>query len=318
MPFKSCTSSPDLFDSFLAAPPKNEMLRQLKTVLDWDALRQSVAPAFKWGGPGTQGFDPVILIKMLLLQRLYQLSAPAVVEEAADRLSIRQFLNLKASDIIPDGTTLVKFRARLRNYAPIDVVVAQIEQPLAAKGYVVKERAIKMVAATLIRAAVAPPRTHREEIKTEQDHGHIAVQGPALGPDANWGGKSNSMVYGYKLHMAQDSASGLITCHTVTPASVYDINRLETLLSGDETEVLADKGYVDAARQRELAGRGTKALIMKKAARGKTLSAWWTGRNRSISRVRGFIEGGFALLKRQLDYGLERYRGLECVYEQVT
>lgn len=40
---------------------------------------------------------------------------------------------------------------------------------------------------------------------------------------------------------------------------------------------------------------------MKNVARGKTLSAWWTGRNKSISRVRGFIGGGFARLKLYLD-----------------
>ena len=57
---------------------------------------------------------------------------------------------------------------------------------------------------------------------------------------------------------------------------------------------------------------------MKKAARGKAVSAWWTGRNKSISRVRGFVEGGFAQLKRYLGCGRARYRGLDRVYEQLT
>ena len=318
MAFKSCTSTPDLFDAFLASPPKNEVLRQLKTLIDWDALREAVAPAYKWGGPGAEGYDPVVLIKMLLLQRLYQLSDPAVVEEAADRLSFREFLSLQASDTVPDDTTLVKFRGRLRNYLLFDVVVAMIEEQLAQQGYAVREGAIKMVDATLIKAAVHPPRVHREDIEEERGRLHMVVAEPPLDADADFGGKKDKMVYGYKLHMAQDRATGLIACHAVTPASVHDTHEFETLLAGDEAEVLADKGYDDAARRKELSRQGIKASIMKKAARGKTLSAWWTGRNKSISRVRGFIEGGFAQLKRYLGCGRARYRGLERVYEQLT
>ena len=36
---KSCTSSPDLFTSFLAAPPKSEVLEQLAGLVDWEGLR---------------------------------------------------------------------------------------------------------------------------------------------------------------------------------------------------------------------------------------------------------------------------------------
>ena len=318
MAFQSCTSKPDLFDAFLASPPKNETLRQLKSLLDWGALRQVVAPAYKWGGPGAEGYDPILLIKMLLLERLYQLSDPAVVEEAADRLSFREFLDLRASDTVPDDTTLVKFRGRLRNYGLFDFVVAAIELQLAEKGYAVKEGAIKMVDATLIKAAVHPPRKHREDLEHERGRMHMVITEPPLDADADWGGKKDKLIYGFKLHMAQDRVTGLVTRHAVTPASVHDTNHLETLLDGDEAEVLADKGYDDAQRRKDLARRGTKASIMKKAVRGKKLSAWWTGRNTSISRVRGFIEGGFATLKRYLDCGRARYRGLERVYEQVT
>jgi len=309
MAFRSCTSTPDMFDSFLASPPKNQTLRQLKGLINWGALREVVAPAYKWGGPGAEGFDPVLLIKMLILQRLYQLSDPGAVEEAADRLSFREFLDLRASDTVPDDTTLVKFRGRLRNYDLFDYVIAEIERQLAERGFAVREGAIKVVDATLVEAAVRPPR------KSEKNSNEKAEP---LDPDADFTVKNKKPVYGYKLHMALDRATGLITRHAVTPASVHDTNYFENLLDGDEAEVLADKGYDDAKRRRRLSRRGTKASIMKKAARGKAVSAWWTGRNKSISRVRGFVEGGFAQLKRYLGCGRARYRGLDRVYEQLT
>ena len=49
---KSCTSSPDLFTSFLAAPPKSEVLERLGTLIDWERLRGVMDPAYKLGGVG--------------------------------------------------------------------------------------------------------------------------------------------------------------------------------------------------------------------------------------------------------------------------
>jgi hypothetical protein len=88
-----------MFDGWLAAPPRSEVLERLATLIDRDALREAVAPAYK--DLGRIGFDPVLLIKLLVLQRLYQLSDPGVVAEAADRLSFRKFLDLGAGAQVP-------------------------------------------------------------------------------------------------------------------------------------------------------------------------------------------------------------------------
>jgi Transposase domain (DUF772) len=90
MAFRAHDSQPDLLDSYLASTPKREVLRELKTMIKWSRLRTLVRLANKQGGPGQPGKDPVVLIKLLLLERLYALSDVQVVEEAADRLSFRQ------------------------------------------------------------------------------------------------------------------------------------------------------------------------------------------------------------------------------------
>lgn len=45
-----------MFDRWLAAPPKSEVLERLAKLIDWDVLRQATAPAYK--GTGRVGFDP--------------------------------------------------------------------------------------------------------------------------------------------------------------------------------------------------------------------------------------------------------------------
>jgi IS5 family transposase len=48
------------------------------------------------------------------------------------------------------------------------------------------------------------------------------------------------------------------------------------------------------------------------------VSPWWRGRKRSIARVRSFIEGANACLKRWRGCARAIYRGMERVTMQVT
>jgi transposase, IS5 family len=308
MAFRAHDSQPDLLDSYLASPPKREVLRDLKGLIRWSRLRTLVKPAYKQGGPGQPGKDPVVLIKLLLLERLYALSDVQVVEEAADRLSFREFLGLRASDKVPDDSTLVRFRDRLRAHRLHDLIFEDIEAQLRERGIRVREGAIKIVDASLVEAAVRPPRKDRQTGERQE----------ALDPDADFTVKKGKPLYGFKLHMAIDRETGLVTQHTVTPASVHDSQVFEELLDGTEGEVLADKAYDSEKHRRLLREHCTKNSIMRRAVRGKPLSPWHRGHNRNLGRVRGFIEGGFATLKRWRGCGRARYRGLEKFFEQMT
>jgi IS5 family transposase len=306
MAYQSCTSTPDLFDSYLASPPKNEVLRELGSLIDWAALRQVVAPAYN--DLGRIGYDPVALIKLLILQRLYALSDPAVVAEAADRLSFREFLDLRASDPIPDDTTLVKFRGRLRIHGLTDKLMEALSGQLQARGIRIQEGSIKIVDATLVRAAVHPPRRPRSDEPAPEP----------LDPDADFTVRDDKPFYGFKLHVAQDRSTGLIAGHVVTPASTHDSQVFEEFLDQGEREVLADKAYDSRVHREICSALRIKASIMKKPTAKAELSAWWKRRNRAIGRVRGFVEGTFAHLKRYLGCGRAVYRGLQRVHEQLS
>ena len=87
-------------------------------------------------------------------------------EEAADRLSFREFLALRASDSVPDDTTRVKFRNRLRGHNLVDELHEAITAQLARRGVQIREGSITLVDATLIRASMNPPRKPRGQIQT--------------------------------------------------------------------------------------------------------------------------------------------------------
>jgi IS5 family transposase len=307
MAFRSCASESDLFDSYLASPPKNEVLLELNSLIDWPALRRVVAPAYSADPRGREAFDPVLMIKMILLQRLYGLSDPAMESEAQDRLSFRQFLGLTASDPVPDETTLVVFRKRLRSCNRLEALQQAINSQLTRRGLMVREGSITVIDASLIPAATNPPtKKERAAEQTRKD------------TEADFTVRGAKTHFGYKLHIAQDRQTGMITAHEVTPASVHDSQVFEQLLDGSEAEVLADKAYDSRKRRQTLARRGTKASILRKGTRSRGLSWWWAAHNKTLSRVRNFVESTFATLKLRQGCARAVYCGLEKVREQMT
>jgi len=262
-----------LFTNFLAAPPRNEVLEAMGRLVDWAGLRAQMASAYSVG-VGCVGYDPVMLFKLLVLERLYDLSDGEAVHMASDSLSFRAFLGLLASDRVPDDTTLVKFRKRLREAGQFDALFGVIMAQMEARGLGVRQGSIKIVDATLVPAAVRGPRKPRDG----------GAEPAPLDPDAEVSSKNGEAHYGYKLRHATDRETGLVTAHVLTGGATHDSQVFEELLDGSESEVLADKGY-DSRRLREHLRRNkTRALIMRRARRGRPLSRWQKTRNRTISR----------------------------------
>lgn len=296
-------TSVDLFDSFMAAPPKNESLERINQLIDWKPLRDLMAKSYAEGA-GRQGFDPVLLFKLMLLEQYYKLSDREVVYQASDSLSFRKFLGLGVRDAVPDDTTLVKFRGRLRSAQIFDELFEMITAQMTAHGLVVREGSLRLVDATIVSAAPVMPAkgTPAEEL---------------VDPDASFTRKNGKWYYGYKLHVGQDRETGLIVGHKVTTASLHDSNVFEQLLGAGAGEAMADKAY-DTLKNRGHCKEGKiKDSIMHQARGKEILSEEKIANNKRISGVRGTVEGAHATLKRFLRCGRAVYNGLERVSMQL-
>jgi len=91
--------------------PENEFLATIDKIIDFEEFRSTLDNCYE--NFGRCAYDPVILLKLLLLERFYNLSDRMVVAEATDRISFRLFLGLELTEKLPDDTTLVRFRNRL-------------------------------------------------------------------------------------------------------------------------------------------------------------------------------------------------------------
>ena len=96
----------------------NHFLRKLDEVIDWDRFTAKLLSHYKGKGEiGQAPYNPITILKMLLLSYLWNVSERTIEVLANDSLSIGFFLGLGADEKAPDHSTLTLFKNRLINNA---------------------------------------------------------------------------------------------------------------------------------------------------------------------------------------------------------
>jgi IS5 family transposase len=78
------------------------------------------------------------MVKILVLQQLYNLADDALEYQLLDRRSFLQFLDLTESSSIPDAKTIWLFRDRLAQAGAGTLVFEQVQQQLQQHGYMAR------------------------------------------------------------------------------------------------------------------------------------------------------------------------------------
>jgi IS5 family transposase len=81
--------------------------------INWEGFRSKLEGLFNNNTKRGErpNIDVVVMLKSLFIQQLYCLSDEQLERELADRISFRMFLG--TTEIVPDSTTIWKFRERL-------------------------------------------------------------------------------------------------------------------------------------------------------------------------------------------------------------
>lgn len=103
----------------------NDTLERLNEAIEWETFRRALTRASRkedLGKGGRPAYDVVMMFKVLVLQRLYNLSDDQMEYQINDRLSFMKFLGLNLEDKVPDAKTIWKFRN--------DLVEAELDREL--------------------------------------------------------------------------------------------------------------------------------------------------------------------------------------------
>ena len=213
----------------------NPPLRKLDSVIDWEMFRQPLEEAFAIevkGAGGRPPFDRLMMFKIIILQRYYNLSDEQTEFQIKDRLSFQQFLGLQIGDRVPDQKTIWLFKEQLKEKDLSKQLFEMFTTLLLSNGIIAKEGGI--VDASFVN--VPRNRNTREENDTiKQGNIPETFEGnPAKlsqkDCEARWTTKNRERHYGYKNHVNADAKTKLITRFTTSSANVHDSQKLEDIV----------------------------------------------------------------------------------------
>lgn len=303
-------------EALAALAQRGDPLARLATLVDFESFRAELERALikpAKGPGGAPRWDAVVMFKILVLQRLYNLSDEQAEYQVSDRLSFRRFLGLSLCDAVPDSRTVWLFRETLVQAGTLERLFTAYRDQLLAGGLITREGSL--VDASFV--TVPKQRNTREE-NAQLKRGEVP---PAWSPekrahkdrDARWTRKGPDTFFGYKHHVKVDRASKLIVASKVTPASANDGAQLPELVEAADKVVHADCAYNRELVRDYLRRIGVRACIQMKGTRHVRLTQAQRQTNRWHARTRVRVEHVFALIKNSLKAEHLRYIGLKRI-----
>ena len=136
---------------------REQFLAEMDHVVPWARLCALIEPHYPKCSPGG-GRPPLPLERMFriyCLQQWYNLSDPGAEEALYDSITMRQFAGVCTdADVIPDETSILKFRRLLEKHKLTERLMAEINTHLGERGLFVGKGTI--VDATIINAPSSP------------------------------------------------------------------------------------------------------------------------------------------------------------------
>jgi len=295
----------------------NDPLVVLKAYVDFELFRDALEKVFekpRQSKAGRKALDVVFMFKILILQRLYNLSDEQVEYQINDRLSFCRFLDLPIGASAPDFTTVWKFREALVKADAVKGLFDLFTGMLNEKGLITKAGSIIDASFVevprqrntrqendLVREGQTPNEWKNNPKKLSQKDVH-----------ARWTKKNSIPFYGYKDHVKADAESKLITDYVVTDASVHDSQALFDLV--DEKckgeRIFADSAYAGEQFAARLESLGVTNFIHEKAYRNKPLSESSKEFNSLKSKIRCLVEHIFGYIENSMGGPELRYIGI--------
>ena len=270
---------------------RERFLAEMDAVVPWARLVALIEPHYPKAGRGRQPLGIEKMLRVYFLQQWFNLSDPQAEESLYDSEAMRRFVGVELSeDVIPDETTVLRFRHLLEEHQLTEAMFAAVRGLLA-------ERRLLLQAGTIVDATIIAAPSSTKNAQHARD------------PEMKQTKKGNAWHFGMKVHVGTD-AHGTVHSLTTTDAAQADVHQLPQLLHGAERVLYGDKAYWSEDVRELCDATGMRCRVQRRAARGQPLSAHWAAINRSRSRVRSRGEHAVHVVKRLWGFAKVRYRGL--------
>ncbi len=147
---------------------KREFLAEIDRIVPWGEWISLIRPYYYKGERGNKPYDLERMLRIYLVQNLYNLSDMATVTEVIDSRAFSDFCGVESSNQVPDGDTLCRFRNILLKNGIQQELFAQVVELLTQRGLILKRGTI--VDSTFIEA----PSSTKNQKKERDPEAHSA------------------------------------------------------------------------------------------------------------------------------------------------
>lgn len=279
---------------------KKDFLNKLEGIVPWNKFIEIIQPGYYKGEFGNKPYPLELMLRIFILQNVYNLADMAVMNEVIDSRAFSNFCGINSPDEVPNGDTIGRFRNILTRNGLQEKIFAEVVRILMERGLILKKGTI--VDSTFIES---PSSTKNREKKRD--------------PEAHSAKKGNTWHFGYKAHIGVDEENGLVHTVKATPANEHDVTVMSELLHGEEERAYGDSGYIGAKKRPEAVkknknGKNIRYIINRRPSSIRKLSrsGQYAAKKREHqkSSVRCKVEHVFAVIKNIFRYRKTRYRGL--------
>jgi IS5 family transposase len=316
-------------------------LEKIAKVVDFEMFRAELELNMlnhdKTSNAGAKPIDVVLMFKVLVIKRLYNLSDEHAEFQILDRQSFKEFLGLSSGDKVPDARTIWTFQENLIQKGVEEKLFLQFHRYLEDLGLYVNEG--KIVDASFAEVPRQRNRKAENAIIKEGRGDELWNDKPNKKRhkdiDARWTKKNGQSFYGYKDHAKIDNKSKLIDTYCVTSASVHDSQATETLISETDAgqDFYADSAYTGEPIDTMLKTKGMNPKIIEKGYKNAPLTEQQKLDNKEKSKTRCRVEHVFGFVTQSMgdfymrNIGFARAKGIIgltnllyniCRYEQIV
>jgi transposase, IS5 family len=270
---------------------RERFLAEMDAVIPWQRLIERIEPHYPKAGAGRQPLGLEKMLRIYFLQQWFNLSDPAAEDAIYDSESMRRFAGVDlGEDVVPDETTILRFRHLLEKHRLTEGIFAEVRALL-------EERRLLLHSGTIVDATIiAAPSSTKNASETRD-------------PEMKQTRKGKSWYFGMKLHIGTDR-KGIVHTVRATNAGAADITQLPELLHGQEREIFGDQAYWKEGDRDAFGARGVRYRVNRRAKPKQRLSERWRKINRARSRTRARGEHPFRVIKYLWGFAKVRYRGL--------
>ena len=186
-----------------ARTKRKDFLDITDRMIPWSEWAAMVEPYYYKGERGNKPYDLELMLRIQILQKLYNLADMAIMNEIIDSRAFSQFCGIDSSNQVPDGDTIGRFRRLLEKSHMGERFLEQIVEKLQPCGLLLKTGTI--VDSRVISAPTSTKNEHKER-----------------DPEAHSTKKGNQWYFDYKEHIGVDADSGLVHTVETTSANVHD------------------------------------------------------------------------------------------------